>query len=75
LPDSAKQAIAEHLTKAQTGYRKDFEGIVDFMMQGQSTDGVETCQQILKLDRWRDQNLADVAPELAGMLGYSKEHA
>jgi hypothetical protein len=45
------------------------------MMQGQSTDGVETCQQILKLDRWRDQNLADVAPELAGMLGYSKEHA
>jgi hypothetical protein len=72
LPDSAKQAISEHLSTAQTGYRKDFEGIVDFMMQGQSTDGVETRQQILKLDCWRDQNLADVAPELAKLLNYVK---
>ena len=72
LPDSAKQAIAEHLTKTQTGYRKDFEGIVDFMMQGQSTDGVEICQQILKLDRRRDQNLATVEPELAKLLNYVK---
>ena len=72
LPNLAKQAIAEHLSKARTGYRKDFEGIVDFMMQGQSTDGAETCQQILKLDRWRDQNLADVAPELAKLLNYVK---
>jgi MoaA/NifB/PqqE/SkfB family radical SAM enzyme len=72
LPDSAKQAVAEYLSKAQTGYQKDFEGIVDFMMQGQSTDGVETCQQIQKLDRWRDQNLTDVAPELAKLLNYVK---
>ena len=57
---------------AQSGYKQDFEGIVDFMMQGQSTDGAETCQQILKLDRWRDQNLATVAPELAKLLNYVK---
>ena len=72
LSATAKQAIAKHLNSAQTGYRKDFGGIVDFMMQGQSTDGVETCQQILKLDRRRDQNLAIVAPELAKLLNYVK---
>jgi len=72
LPDSAKQAIADHLNTALTGYRKDFMGIVDFMMQGQSTDGIETCRQLLKLDRWRDQNLIDVAPELAELLNYEK---
>ena len=70
MPESAKQAIAEHLSNAQTGYQKDFDGIVDFMMQGQSTDGVETCQQIRKLDQRRDQNLATVAPELAQILKY-----
>jgi sulfatase maturation enzyme AslB (radical SAM superfamily) len=72
LPESAKKAVAEHLSKAQTGYQKDFEGIVDFMMQGQSTDGIETCQQILKLDQRRNQNLADVAPELVKLLDYVK---
>ena len=72
LPDSAKQVIAEHLIPAQTAYKQDFEGIVDFMMRGQSTDGTETRQQILKLDRWRDQNLEDVAPELTKLLNYVK---
>jgi MoaA/NifB/PqqE/SkfB family radical SAM enzyme len=74
LPDTAKQSIANHLNTAlfPSAYKKDFAGIVDFMMQGQSTDGLETCQQILKLDRWRNQNLADVAPELTELLNYEK---
>jgi len=70
LPDTAKQAIAEHLLNVQTGYQKDFEGIVDFMMQGQSTDGAETQKQIKKLDQRRNQNLKDVMPELAELIGY-----
>jgi MoaA/NifB/PqqE/SkfB family radical SAM enzyme len=72
LPDTAKQAIADHLNNALTVYKKDFVGIVDFMMHGQSTDGAETCRQIQKLDQWRDQNLATVAPELAELLNYVK---
>ena len=72
LPDTAKQAIAEHLNNALTGYRKDFDGIVDFMMQGKSSDGAETRQQIQKLDTRREQNLATVAPELAELLNYVK---
>jgi hypothetical protein len=72
LPDTAKQAIADHLNNALTVYKKDFVGIVDFMMRGQSTDGAETRRQIQKLDQWRDQNLATVAPELAELLNYVK---
>ena len=72
LPESAKQVIADHLNTATTAYKKDFAGIVDFMMNGQSTDGAETCRQILKLDQWRDQDLANVAPELAELLNYVK---
>jgi hypothetical protein len=72
LPDHAKQAIAEHLNSVVTGYKKDFAGIVDFMIGGISTDGTETCQQIQKLDQRREQNLADVAPELARLLNYVK---
>ena len=72
LPDTAKQIIADHLNTATTVYKKDFAGIVDFMMRGQSTDGEETRQQIQKLDQWRDQDLAAVAPELAELLNYVK---
>ena len=70
LPDIAKQAIANHLNNASTMYKKDFVGIVDFMMRGQSTDGAETRRQIQKLDQRRNQNLATVAPELAELIGY-----
>jgi MoaA/NifB/PqqE/SkfB family radical SAM enzyme len=72
LPDTAKQAIAKHLNSVHTGYKKDFDGIVDFMMRGQSTDGAETRKQIQKLDARREQNLATVAPELAELLNYVK---
>ena len=72
LPDSAKQAVAEHLSTAQTGYKKDFEGIVDFMMQGQSTDGQETLRQIGILDQRRNQDLKTVEPELWKIL-YNSE--
>jgi len=72
LPKLAKQAIADHLTTALIPgmYKKDFVGVVDFMMRGQDTDGRETCRQIQKIDKWRNQNLATVAPELAELLGY-----
>ena len=72
LPDTAKQAIADHLNTALSPYKKDLAGIVDFMMRGQSTDGVEMQKQIQKLDARRKQNLATVAPELAELLNYVK---
>jgi sulfatase maturation enzyme AslB (radical SAM superfamily) len=72
LPDGAKKAIGEYLNSVHTGYKRDFDGIVDFMMQGQSTDGAETRKQIQKLDARREQDLAKVAPELAELLNYVK---
>jgi len=72
LPDSAKQAVANHLNTAlsPSKYKEDFAGIIDFMIRGQSTDGVEIRKQIQKLDSRREQNLATVAPELAKLLNY-----
>ena len=73
LPDTAKQAIAKHLNSVQTGYKQDFAGIVDFMLRGNSTDGAETQKQIQKLDQRRNQNLKDVMPELAELIGYENQ--
>jgi len=75
LPDTAKQAIAEHLNTAliPVKYKKDFAGILDFMMRGTSTDAAETNSQIQKLDCRRDQDLATVAPELSKLINYSKK--
>jgi len=66
LPDTAKQGIADHLNTAlfPSKYKKDFAGIVDFMMRGESTNGVEILQQIQKLDQRRNQDLKTVEPEL-----------
>jgi len=72
LPDTAKHAIAKHLNSVHTGYKQDFVGIIDFMLNGKSTDGSETRKQIQKLDQRREQNLATVAPELAELLNYVK---
>ena len=72
LPESAKTEIAQHLNAATTPYKKDFVGIVDFMLNGQSTDGTKICQEIQKLDQRRQQNLRDVAPELAEIIKYGQ---
>ena len=54
-------------------YKKDFEGIVDFMMRGESTDGSETLRQIAKLDQRRNQDLKTVEPELWKILYIANE--
>ena len=74
LPDSAKQAIAAHLTSADIPeqYRTEFDRIVDFMNRGASTDGFMTRMKIADLDRKREQNLRNVAPEFADIIKYEK---
>jgi MoaA/NifB/PqqE/SkfB family radical SAM enzyme len=72
LPDSAKAAVTEHLRLADipAQYREEFDRILDFMNRGASTDGFMTCMKIRDLDRKRQQNLRDVAPEMADILMY-----
>jgi MoaA/NifB/PqqE/SkfB family radical SAM enzyme len=75
LPDSAKAQITEHLRSASvpSKYREEFNRIIDFMNNGASTDGFMTNMKIRDLDRKREQNLRDVAPELADILNYHND--
>jgi hypothetical protein len=74
LPAIAKQQIADHLANCDTPeqFRAEFDRIIDFMNRGESSDGLETQQQIWKLDQRRQQDLRKIAPELAQILGYKK---
>jgi hypothetical protein len=77
LPDSAKAAITEYLRSVSipSRYRAEFTRIIDFMNNGASTDGFMTRMKIRDLDRKREQNLREVAPELADILNYNYEQA
>jgi organic radical activating enzyme len=73
LPESAKQAIADHLMTAQVndGTRTEFDRIVDFMNNGVSLDGNVLRMRLKDLDFKRQQNLCDVEPEFAKLINYN----
>jgi MoaA/NifB/PqqE/SkfB family radical SAM enzyme len=72
LPDRAKAAITEHLRSADVPpqYREEFDRIIDFMNTGASTDGFMLRMKIADLDRKRQQNMRNVTPEFADLIGY-----
>jgi len=72
LPADVKQELASYLSMCDTPevYQLDFERIINFMNNGESMDGKETRSQIQLLDHRRNQNLANLAPELAEILKY-----
>ena len=72
LPDTAKTGIAEHLRSADIPpeYRAEFDHIINFMLNGASTDGFMLRMKIADLDRKRQQNLREVEPEFADLIGY-----
>jgi pyruvate-formate lyase-activating enzyme len=74
LPDTAKQAIAQHLQTAPVPpqFRQEFDRVIDFMNGGASTDGFMTRMKIQDLDQKRNQDFAQVAPEMAALLNYKK---
>jgi MoaA/NifB/PqqE/SkfB family radical SAM enzyme len=73
LPDSVKTSIAEHLKSSLVPARtqREFDNVINFMRRGHSTDGSRTREEIARVDQRRNQNLCDVAPELAEMLNYA----
>jgi hypothetical protein len=72
LPNTAKDAITEHLRSADvpSQYRDEFDRIIDFMNTGASTDGFMLRMKIADLDRKRNQNMRQVAPEIANLIDY-----
>jgi MoaA/NifB/PqqE/SkfB family radical SAM enzyme len=72
LPDSAKAKISTYLQSLTlpSSFRREFDRIVDFMNRGASTDGFMLRMKIRDLDRKRNQNFKDVAPEMAELIDY-----
>jgi MoaA/NifB/PqqE/SkfB family radical SAM enzyme len=73
LPDSAKTVIADHLRTALVPERTqhEFNNVITFMRRGVSTDGDRMRAEIARVDRRREQNLCQVAPELAQIINYA----
>jgi MoaA/NifB/PqqE/SkfB family radical SAM enzyme len=74
LPDAAKQSITAYLDNCRPPerFREEFVRIRDFMNGGASNDGFMLRMKIADLDRKRDQNFADVCPEMAEIIDYAK---
>jgi MoaA/NifB/PqqE/SkfB family radical SAM enzyme len=77
MPDTVKSEITTYLQNANVPaqYREEFDRIIDFMNGGASTDGFMLRLKIKDLDRKRQQNLHDVAPEFANIIGYDYNKA
>lgn len=77
LPARAKQELTQHLTNCTVSpeWRGEFDRIIEFMNRGADSDGDMLRMKIRDLDRKREQNLADVAPEFAAMIDYNYNDA
>lgn len=74
LPESAKLEISAYLKNCRPPERfcDEFKWIQEFMNRGNSTDGELLRRSIADLDRKRNQNFADVCPEMAKLINYAK---
>ena len=72
LPDNVKSAITQQLQNADIAprHKNEIMRIVEFMNGGASTDGFMTRMKIADLDRKRNQNFADINPQMAQLLNY-----
>ena len=72
LPCTVKSALETHLRTCAvpTEYASEFEKIIDFMKGGESSDGSDMLAAMRLLDQRRNQNLAQVMPELANLIEY-----
>jgi hypothetical protein len=70
LPDTAKLAVTAYLNNCNPPeqFRQEFANIRDFMNRGTSSDGIVLREKIVDLDRKRDQDFAQVCPEMAALL-------
>jgi pyruvate-formate lyase-activating enzyme len=72
LPESAKQSLTAYLDNCSPPdkFREEFARIRDFMNRGASTDGFMLRMKIADLDRKRNQDFAQVCPEMAEIIEY-----
>jgi MoaA/NifB/PqqE/SkfB family radical SAM enzyme len=72
LPESAKVGITAYIDNCNPPdrFREEFVRIRDFMNRGASNDGFMLRMKIADLDRKRNQNFANVCPEMAALINY-----
>jgi hypothetical protein len=72
LPRTVKSVLALHLNTCDVPeeFVNEFRGIIDFMNNGESSDGSEMLAAMKQLDQRRNQSLSIMAPELADLIGY-----
>jgi organic radical activating enzyme len=72
LPRTVKTVLETHLktVPVPTDYLGEFQRIIDFMKGGESSDGAAMLAAMKRLDQRRNQNLAQVMPEWAAIIGY-----
>lgn len=72
LPGTVKSVVTLHLQTVDIPeeFKPEFDRIVDFMNSGESSDGSAMLAAMRELDQRRNQNLAQVMPEWAEIIGY-----
>ncbi len=74
LTASAKQSVSMRLQQStfSAKHQKEVARIIDFMNNGETLDPQQLLSKIRELDQRRNQDLRQVAPELADILNYEK---
>ena len=72
LPKRAKQSITNQIITANVSpkHKQEFVNIMDFMNNGKQDMSVRMLEEIRKVDSRRNENLAQVEPEFAALIGY-----
>lgn len=72
LPRAAKDLAYQRLQAARFSdrHRQEINRIIEFMRQGTQDLGRQLCSSIRQVDQRRNQNICDIAPELAASIGY-----
>jgi len=72
LPRTVKTVVETHLKTCDIPleFFEEFQRIVDFMKNGESLDGTAMLAAMRQLDQRRNQNLLQVMPEWAAIIGY-----
>jgi organic radical activating enzyme len=70
LPDTAKLAVEQALNSASVDLatRQEFTNIIQFMLNGTSTDGSQMREEITRVDQRRSERFSDIFPDWATVL-------
>jgi hypothetical protein len=72
MTPAAQRLVIERLTahKFHTRYRAEIERIVQFIRNGQGSDGQEFVNRMRLADQYRKQSFGITHPEIAKAMGY-----